>query len=1089
MKSPLHSRTGSWEGDFNDYVHAAQAAGRLVVQPRMGMADPAAMRAGLEAVRDSTATTVGTLTLDSYTRVGDEESARNAVRNHLPLNGYPITVLPTDVTADVLTGAGSMPVQVRHGSARPGPIFRAMIANQLDTSEGGPVSYCLPYGRVPLAESVSAWRDATAMLAAASPGRAHLETFGGCMLGQLCPPSMLVAISALEALFFAESGIRSVSLSYAQQTHADQDVGALRALDALADRLLPDDVTRHLVMYTYMGVFPATNQGAGRLLTQSAISAVRGGAGRLIVKTAAEAHRIPTVSENIEALEIAATAAALQHRTQAGEPDGTRSTHWSADADEILDEAQTLVSAVLQGGEDIGTALVRAFRRGILDVPFCLHEDNLGETQGFIDDDGRLRWASTGRLPLARSAPREPFRSDELLEMLNTVAEAADAEAARLGAEPHRTVIVGSGPRGIAVLERLATRLIQQPPEQPQEIVLIDPVEVGCGRIWRTRQSPHLLMNTVAGEVTMFSGPATGDGTPAPGAGPSLGQWWEATGDPDASVNGFAPRALYGRYLRFVVDTVAAHLPAGSRLRRITGRVATVEPIADVGRRLVRLAPGAEELPDRRAGQDAKPVPAPQQFDADYVVLTTGHARPQSPPPWLDVITGTSTRTLPADSVADLPVDQIAPGQTVGTLGLGLSFYDLVAVLTVGRGGRFVRDDDVLTYRPSGREPRIVGGSRSGVPLLARGHNQKPIDFRYQATLFTPERMTALRAEKGRLDLRTDLWPWLLAEMTLVHHETCARVDRRPEAAAAIRRCVQGVDDADEALRRLRELATAAGLPEQDGLDLDRLRAPFRGRQFTDAADFRVALIDLIDADLRQARRGNVGSPLKAALDVMRDTRTAVRAAVDHGGLTARSFTEDLLGWFNPLCAALAAGPPLIRLEELLALIDAGVVDVVGPSATFRPGDGRAELHSAQVGGPGIALDHAVDARIPSPDLATDSSPLTRFLLANGTITPYRHSGSESTGGVHVTTSPFHPVGAGEAVDRQISVLGIPTEFSRWFTQVGSGRPGHWGDFVADADAIAVAALAAGPIREAAPVVLDQHQHQESELLRGGERV
>jgi hypothetical protein len=41
-------------------------------------------------------------------------------------------------------------------------------------------------------------------------------------------------------------------------------------------------------------------------------------------------------------------------------------------------------------------------------------------------------------------------------------------------------------------------------------------------------------------------------------------------------------------------------------------------------------------------------------------------------------------------------------------------------------------------------------------------------------------------------------------------------------------------------------------------------------------------------------------------------------------------------------------------------------------------------------------------------------------------------------------------------------VLGIPTEHTRWFTQVGSGRPQVWTGFTADADAIA-ADLLAGP--------------------------
>ncbi|MEV8411548.1 methylaspartate mutase, partial [Streptomyces niveus] len=50
---------------FGAFVRRAHGAGRLVVQPRMGMSDPAVMRAGLRATREARATTVGTLTLDS----------------------------------------------------------------------------------------------------------------------------------------------------------------------------------------------------------------------------------------------------------------------------------------------------------------------------------------------------------------------------------------------------------------------------------------------------------------------------------------------------------------------------------------------------------------------------------------------------------------------------------------------------------------------------------------------------------------------------------------------------------------------------------------------------------------------------------------------------------------------------------------------------------------------------------------------------------------------------------------------------------------------------------------------------------------
>ena len=296
---------------FGALVARAHRDGRLVVQPRMGMSGPAEMRAGLLATKNANATTVGTITLDSYTRVGDDAKARAALDSAAELNGYPIVAHPESTTRAVLDGVLSpaFPVQVRHGSPCPQNIFRALMAAGLHATEGGPVSYCLPYSRMPLDVSIRNWVECCEMLAELRETgvEPHLESFGGCMLGQLCPPSLLVAISVLECMFFRQHGIRSVSLSYAQQMNADQDCEALLALRQLADTLLPD-VESHIVIYTYMGVYPRTATGALSLLAESARLAVRTGASRLIVKTAAEAHRIPTIADNVNALE-AATAA------------------------------------------------------------------------------------------------------------------------------------------------------------------------------------------------------------------------------------------------------------------------------------------------------------------------------------------------------------------------------------------------------------------------------------------------------------------------------------------------------------------------------------------------------------------------------------------------------------------------------------------------------------------------------------------------------------------------------------------------------------------------------------------------------------
>ncbi|MEU5599327.1 methylaspartate mutase [Streptomyces sp. NPDC020298] len=399
--------------DFGEFVRRRSAADRLVVQPRMGFGDPVRMREGLLATKLADGTTVGTLTLDSYTRVGDLQAVETALREGISLNGYPVVNHPAATTAAVLEGIrdDTFPIQVRHGSATPLDIFRALSRLRLNATEGGPVSYCLPYGRIPLAESVRNWEDCCELYSwlrdeGVEP---HLETFGGCMMGQLCPPSQLVAISLLEALFFARHGIRSLSLSYAQQTDMGQDQEAVLALRRLCAELLPTP-NWHIVVYAYMGVYPETYRGAHRLLGRAAALAVTTGAPRLIVKTVAEARRIPTITENVLALEYAT---AIARDTEPG--DTTAHEHTDS---QTYREARAMVEAVLNLNEDIGQALLTAFRRGYLDVPYCVHPDNAGRARSHIDSDGRLRWTEIGNLPLRGIAERASVRKITSTDLL-----------------------------------------------------------------------------------------------------------------------------------------------------------------------------------------------------------------------------------------------------------------------------------------------------------------------------------------------------------------------------------------------------------------------------------------------------------------------------------------------------------------------------------------------------------------------------------------------------------------------------------------------------------------------------------------------
>ncbi|MFE3515979.1 FAD/NAD(P)-binding protein [Streptomyces sp. NPDC059166] len=623
--------------------------------------------------------------------------------------------------------------------------------------------------------------------------------------------------------------------------------------------------------------------------------------------------------------------------------------------------------------------------------------------------------------------------------------------------------VIGSGPRGISVLERLAVRTAAEAEQtagrpRPIRVHLIDATEIGAGRVWRTDQDDWFTMNTVVSQVTMYSGDMD-DGPDRPGAGPSLGEWIarraQEAGEELLGPDDYASRVRYGRYLVHVLDTVVAALPAHVEFVPVTGRVTSLRP-AEGGGYHLGIGDAGSLKADRVVLATGHPVNTPGKFERemlDFSVTTPG------------------TRYLCGDSAADMPLGEndIPAGSVVGVKGLGLSFYDVMLALTVGRGGRFATGPDgVLRYLPSGREPLIVAGSRSGLPIPARGRNQKPPHHSHRALFLTPDALGRARAARlalngsEQLDFEHDVLPLLRAEIDHVHCTTLVRRSQGPAAAEEFAR---------EHARVLREggdpgaLLERAGLGDVEPVDLDALARPFAGQVFESSEDFRAHLLKVMDEDLAAAELGTLDGPLKAALDVLRDIRNVVRQAVDHGGLLPASHTEFFHGRFLPVNALLSAGPPMARVEQLRALITQGVVEVAGPETFFEPAPeaGGFRIASPRVHGSERIAQTLVDARIPTPDLRRDTSSLTRQLVDEGLVRAHVIEGPDGhrhvTGGMDVTVSPFRVVDADGRIRSGLYALGIPTEHTRWFTQVGSSRPGVGTLFYRDADAIAADAL------------------------------
>ncbi|MEV7424529.1 FAD/NAD(P)-binding protein [Streptomyces sp. NPDC091212] len=662
---------------------------------------------------------------------------------------------------------------------------------------------------------------------------------------------------------------------------------------------------------------------------------------------------------------------------------------------------------------------------------------------------------------------------------------------------PHSIAVVGAGPRGTSVLERLCASVPELAPDIPLTVHLIDPAPPGAGRVWRTDQSPELLMNTVASQVTVFTDESvTCEGPIRPG--PSLYEWAAARPAERLGPDDYPTRAAYGRYLEWAFRrtvegapenvTVEVHRALAVRLDDDAERPVPGTPAA-------RSARGAgdscEESPSSAAHHPTQTLTLDNGTTISglrAVVLAQGH---------LPVVSGQTQATLaeyaarhrlrylPPANPADVDLSAVAAGEPVLLRGLGLNFFDHMALLTAGRGGLFTRDaEGVLVYHPSGREPQLYAGSRRGVPYQARGDNAKGPSGRHEPLVLTPDVIAVFRkrADEGDApDFLREIWPLVAKEVEAVFYTAHLRAS--PSGTTGHASGATGhtpgtpghasVPAAGHACFLApfldRFLAAPHGSPQEaavlddagiaaaDRWSWERISRPYGTETFRDPADHRAWLLAHLREDAAHAVLGNLAGPVKAALDVLRDLRNELRQIVDHSGLSGTSRRDHLDRWYTPLNAFLSIGPPRRRIEEMAALIEAGVLEVIGPRTTVRAQDGVFTAESPDVPGSSVRATTLVEARLPEPDLRRSCDPLLSRLLKTGQCRPHVLDGYE-TGGLDVTHRPYYLIDRQGRPHSRRFAIGVPTEGVHWVTAAGA-RPGVDSVMLSDTDAVARAGL------------------------------
>ncbi|PVD07762.1 FAD/NAD(P)-binding protein [Streptomyces sp. CS147] len=527
-------------------------------------------------------------------------------------------------------------------------------------------------------------------------------------------------------------------------------------------------------------------------------------------------------------------------------------------------------------------------------------------------------------------------------------------------------VVIGGGPRGTGVIERIAANAGELYGERALDLHLVDPHPAGGGRIWRPDQSPLLWMNSMAEDVTMFTDETVELAGPVV-AGPALDAWAEdvragrVTPDADpavlAEIHGlagadFPTRRLQSAYLRWTYERALAALPPGTTVHEHrTTALAVTGPRG--GRQRVRL-------------QDR-----PEPLLADLVVLTVGHLDAEQDPEQeglADFARRHALVHLPPDFTADSDLDALCPGEPVIVRGFGLAFVDLMVLLTEGRGGRYENGE----YLPSGREPVLYVGSRRGVPYHAKiGYpwtGERPPLPQYLGPAWTEE----LLKRTGPLDFRRDIWPAVAKELGHAHYHRLFTA--HPERTALAHEVfAEKYAAADPGSPELAGLIAEAVPDPADRLDLDALDRPLEGVRHDSPEALQEALRAHITADLARRHDPEHSEDLAVFLGLLSAYAQLVRLG-------------DIGSWWHGFFSYLASGPPGPRLQQLLALSRAGVVRFLGADLTVETDEeqGLFRARSATVPGARTEARALVEARLPDPSLRHTASPLLRALRDGG---------------------------------------------------------------------------------------------------------
>jgi hypothetical protein len=239
-----------------------------------------------------------------------------------------------------------------------------------------------------------------------------------------------------------------------------------------------------------------------------------------------------------------------------------------------------------------------------------------------------------------------------------------------------------------------------------------------------------------------------------------------------------------------------------------------------------------------------------------------------------------------------------------------------------------------------------------------------------------------------------------------------------------------------------------------DRFDLPCIDRPLAGAYFRSRQDLTDTVLGYIKGDLRR-RADAYFSADAAVFDSLLTVYGVLAVALITGKVSAADRIRLVEGEFHGFFSFLASGPPPRRLEELIALHRAGLVQFAGPDLANEVADGV--FTGSSPAAPGrVAARALVDARLPRPDVRAATDPIIRGLLADGELSAEDITDADGRslgGGQLLADSNCRAIRADGSIHPRRFLLGPSVSGSAG--SAGFSRPGFNGPGFRQNDAVA----------------------------------